>query len=304
VVPAVSGPYDLGNAVVRAAVSVDPATAQVSATTDSLPQILGGIPLRIRSIRVELDRPEFALTPTNCEPLATTASVEGTEGASAPESSPYQVGNCAELGFAPKLGLRLTGGLNRLGHPAIHSTVTTKPGEANIKRVSVALPPGELLDNSHLGTPCTRVQFSAENCPAESVIGTAEAVTPLLDKPLKGNVYLRVNPAHELPDLVADLRGQIDIELAGKIDTVNHGSLRTTFENVPDAPVTSFKLDLAGGKKGLLQNEHKLCGAANRAAVKMTGQNAAEYDTNPKLQISCGARKRAKRHHGQGRAHR
>jgi hypothetical protein len=212
------------------------------------------------------------------------------------------VGNCAELDFAPKLGLRLTGGLNRLGHPAIHSLVTAQPGEANIKRVSVALPRGELLDNAHLGTPCTRVQFAAESCPAESVIGTAEAVTPLLDQPLKGNVYLRVNPAHELPDLVADLRGQIDIELAGKIDTVNHGSLRTTFENVPDAPVTSFRLDLAGGKRGLIQNEHKLCGASDRAVVKMTGQNAAANNTKPKLQLACGAKKRAKRHlhRGQG----
>jgi hypothetical protein len=297
VVPAVSGPYDLGNVVVRAALRVNPSNAQVTAVTDSLPQILGGIPLRLRSIRVDLDRPDFALNPTDCEPLATQATIAGTEGASAAASAGFQVGNCADLPFAPKLGLRLTGGLNRLGHPAIHSTVTTKPGEANIKRVSVALPPGELLDNSHLGTPCTRVQFSAEDCPAESVIGTAEAVTPLLDQPLKGNVYLRTNPEHELPDLVADLRGQIDIELAGKIDTVNHGSLRTTFEGVPDAPVTSFTLDLAGGKKGLLQNERSLCGAGDRATIKMAGQNGAQANSKPKLQVSCGGKKRAKRHH-------
>ncbi len=301
VVPAVSGPYDLGNVVVRAALDVNPANAQVTAVTDPLPQILGGIPLRIRSIRVELNRPEFALNPTNCEPLATTAKVAGTEGASTTVPSHFQVGNCADLNFAPKLALRLTGGVNRLGHPAIHATLTAKPGESNIKRASVALPKGELLDNAHLGTPCTRPQFESQTCPASSLLGSAEAVTPLLDQPLKGNVYLRSNPAHKLPDLVADLRGQIDIELAGKIDTVNHGSLRTTFEGVPDAPVTTFKLNLLGGKKGLLQNERGLCGSGARAIVKMAGQNGAVQDTQPKLQVACGSKKKANRAQHQSR---
>jgi hypothetical protein len=124
------------------------------------------------------------------------------------------------------------------------------------------------------------------------VLGSAEAVSPLLDQPLKGNVYLRTNPNHKLPDLVADLRGQIDIELVGKIDTVNHGSLRTTFEGVPDAPVTRFKLDLAGGKKGLLQNERGLCGSGDRALVKMIGQNGANLTAKPKLQVACGSKKK------------
>jgi hypothetical protein len=305
VVPAVSGPYDLGNVVVRATLNVNPATAQVSAATDPLPQILGGIPLRIRSIRIELNRPEFALNPTNCEPFATTATVAGTEGATATVPSHFQVGNCSDLPFGPKLSLRLTGGVNRRGHPAIHATLTAKPGESNIKRVSVALPKGELLDNAHIGNPCTRVQFAADACPASSLLGRAEAVTPLLDQPLKGNVYLRSNPAHKLPDIVADLRGQFRIELAGKIDTVNKGALRTTFEGVPDAPVTKFTLDLAGGKKGLLQNERGLCGAGKRAAVKMVGQNGAKLNLPTKLQVACGSKKGSKRaqHHTRKAVH-
>lgn len=297
VVPAVSGPYDLGNVVVRAALDVNPTNAQVTAVTDPLPQILDGIPLRLRSIRVELDRPGFTLNPTNCEPHATTAKVSGTEGATAMGSSHYQVGNCADLDFGPKLGLRLSGGLNRRGHPALHATLAAKPGEANIKQVSVALPRGELLDNAHLGTPCTRVQFNADACPAGSLLGRAEAVTPLLDQPLRGNVYLRTG-THKLPDVVADLRGQIDIVLVGKVDTVNKGSLRTTFEGVPDAPVTRFSLDLAGGKKGLIQNEHSLCGKAKRAIVKMTGQNGARLESKSKLQVACGSKKKKKSNKG------
>jgi hypothetical protein len=298
VVPAVSGPYDLGNVVVRAAVNVNPANAQITTATDQLPQILGGIPLRMRSIRIQLDRPGFALNPTNCEPLATVADVAGTEGAKATDSSHFQVGNCADLRFAPRLALRLTGGVKRRGHPAIHATVTARPGEANIKRVSTTLPRGEQLDNGHIGTPCTRVQFAARECPDSSLIGSAEAITPLLDQPLAGNVYLRTSPVHKLPDIVVDLRGQIDIELVGKVDTARGGSLRTTFEGVPDAPVTGFRLDLAGGAKGLLQNSTSLCaGRRKRARVRMTGQNGAVRRSNPKLKVRCGAKSSRHRRH-------
>ncbi len=72
VIPAVSGPYDLGNVVVRAAINVDQTTAQVTTVSDPLPQIIEGIPLRTRAIRVNLDRPEFAINPTNCEPSRST----------------------------------------------------------------------------------------------------------------------------------------------------------------------------------------------------------------------------------------
>jgi hypothetical protein len=240
-------------------------------------------------------------------PLATEATIAGSEGAATPVSAHFQVGNCANLPFAPKLSLRLGGGINRRGHPSIRATVTAEPGQANIKRAAVALPKGELLDNSHLRNPCTRPQFAAGTCPAGSLLGTAEAVTPLLEKPLKGNVYLRSNPAHKLPDLVADLHGQIDIELAGKIDSVHGGALRTTFEGVPDAPVTKFTLNLAGGKKGLLQNETSLCGPKKpKAEVRMTGQNGAEVTSKVELGAACHSKgsKRAPGGHGKKAAHR
>ena len=289
--PAVSGPYDLGNVVVRAALEVNPATARVTAVTDPLPQILGGIPLRVRTIRIELDRPEFTLNPTNCEPLATEGTIAGSEGAAAKASSHFQAAQLRRPRVRPEAGpaaLRRRqpprpSGDQRDGHDRCR--------EANIKRAAVSLPKGELLDNSHIGNTCTRPQFAADNCPANSLLGTAEAVTPLLEAPLKGNVYLRSNPAHKLPDIVADLQGQIDIELAGKIDTTNGHALRTTFEGVPDAPVTKFTLNLLGGKKGLLQNESSLCGKARKAQVKMTGQNGVTVSSTPKLQVACGKAK-------------
>jgi hypothetical protein len=301
VIPAVSGPYDLGNVAVRAAVFVDPVTARVTTVSDPLPQILEGIPLRTRSIRVELDRPNFALNPTNCDPLSTDAIVTGSEGATATPSSHFQVGNCAILPFQPRLSLTLSGGLGRLGHPAIKAVLQAQEGEANLGATSVALPKGELLDNSRFETICTRVQFAADACPEGSKLGVAEAFSPLLDEPLRGGVYLR--PGEQLPDLVADLEGQIDIELAGKIDTVHGGSLRTRFLAIPDAPVTKFVLNLAGGAKGLLQNSKSLCGKPKRAQVKMTGQNGAVLKSKPKLKVKCGKKSaRHKRHSNKRKA--
>ena len=248
VVPAVSGPYDLGNIAVRTAIDVDPATAQVTAISDPLPQIFGGIPLRTREIQVHLDRPDFALNPTNCDPMAVDASIFGDEGGVASRRTHFQVANCADLDYAPKLSLRLTGGVRRHGHPAIHAVLDAKPDEANSRRISVTLPKDEFLDNSHISTVCTRVAFAQEACPPESLIGRAEATTPLLERPLSGGVYLR-SSSHKLPDMVLDLKGQIDIELVGKVDSVK-GRLRTIFASIPDAPISKFVLDLQGGRRG------------------------------------------------------
>jgi hypothetical protein len=186
--------------------------------------------------------------------------------------------------------------VKRRGHPAIHAVLTTKPGEANTRSISVALPNGELLDNAHIGTVCTRVQFAANSCPAASVLGNAEATTPLLDAPLQGPAFLR-SSTHKLPDLVVDLRGQFHIELVGRIDTAKGGALRTTFETVPDAPVSKFVLDLAGGSKGLIVNSQSLCSSPKKATVKMVGQNGLASNTEPKLQTGCrNQKKRHKRH--------
>ncbi len=290
VTPALSGPYDLGNVVVRVALDVNSETAQVTAVSDPLPRILEGIPLRLRSFQLDMDRPGFTLNPTSCEPFAVQATIAGNEGAVAIPSNYFQVGNCRALKYEPKLSLTLSGGLARRGHPAIRAVLTARPGEANTSRVSVALPPGQLLDNSHINTICTRVQFAADACPAGSLLGTAEAKTPLLDQPLEGNAYLRSGP-NKLPDIAIDLRGQIDIVLVGKIDTVK-GALRTTFQTVPDAPVERFQLNLAGGKKGLIQNSQNVCGRDLRAAVKMVGQNGAHRNTNQLLETTCNAKRK------------
>jgi len=293
VTPAVSGPYDLGSVVVRVAVHVDPTTAQVTASSDQLPQILDGIPLRLRTVAIDLERPNFTLNPTSCEPFAVESLISGTEGAQATPSNHFQVANCDSLGYEPKLTTTLRGSTKRGGNPALKATLTQDPsGEANSARAVVALPHSEFLAQEHIRTICTRVQFAADACPAASIYGHARAVTPLLDQPVEGPVYLR-SSSNPLPDLVAALKGPasqpIEVDLVGRIDSVK-GGIRTTFAQIPDTPVSRFVLEMQGGKKGLLVNSTNLCAGKHYAEAKLTGQNGKTANQNPALKAPCGAK--------------
>jgi hypothetical protein len=303
ITPAVAGPYDLGTIVVRAALRVNGATGQITAESDPIPSILEGIPLDVRSIDLQLDRPNFSLTGTSCDPSAFEGSALSTLGQIAPLTSRYQLGECQGLAFKPKLGIRLFGSTKRGGHPALRGTVSMPPGGANIAEASVALPHSEFLDQSHIGTVCTRVQFAegdgnGSNCPAASIYGTATATSPLVDYALGGNVYLR-SSTNKLPDLVVALHGPpsqpIAVDAVGRIDSVN-GGIRTTFEGVPDLPVSSFVLSMQGGKKGLLQNSTNICKATNKATALLAGQNGKGVELRPELKNSkCGkAKKKSK----------
>ena len=298
ITPAIAGPFDLGTVVVRAALNLDPNTAQVHAVSDPFPTILHGIPLDLRAVAVRLDRPSFTLNPTSCNQMAITGSAISIFGQSSPLSTPFQVGGCGSLPFKPKLSLQLKGKTKRTSHPTLIANLSAKPGEANIARAQVKLPKAAFLDNAHIGTICTKVQFAAKSCPPESVYGTVSATTPLLDYTLTGNVYLR-SSTHQLPDLVADLNGPssqpIEIALAGTTDSVK-GALRNTFEAVPDAPVSKFHLELFGGKKGLIILSAGLC-KGPKAQVQLDGQNGKFFDTSPTVRTSC-PKKGAKNHHG------
>ena len=288
VVPAVSGPYDLGNVVVRVAVYVDRRTAQLSAVSDPLPQILHGVPLRTRYLQIKLDRTGFTLNPTRCDPFAIGSAISGDEGALARLSTHFQIANCSALEFAPNLRLKLSGGVRALGNPQIRAVIRTGGGDANIDRVSVTLPRGQQLDNAHIKNVCTKVQFAASRCPEDSLIGHASVVTPLLDTPLRGRVWLR-SSNHRVPDIAMDLRGQVDLELVGRVDSVK-GRLRTTFAQLPDAPISSVTFTLLGGSKGLVVNSDDLCGSGKRAKVRIVAQNGDVVSNRPKLNPACGSK--------------
>jgi len=304
--PAKVGPYDLGVITVRTALNINPETAQGEAISDPFPQIFQGIPVRVRDIRLNLDRPDFTLNPTSCAPKQIDAQITGTGGILASTADDtgvslaerFQAADCASLGFKPKLAFRLFGGVKRGAHPKFQAVLKARAGDANIAYASVALPHSEFLDQAHIKTVCTRVQFAQKACPQGSVYGYATAKTPLFGEPLRGPVYLR-SSSHQLPDLAVALKGPetqpVEVVLDGRIDSVN-GGIRNTFEFVPDAPVTEFTLTMQGGKKGLLQNSTNLCAATHRATAKFTGQNGKPLVIHPKMQNACAKRKAHKKH--------
>lgn len=313
VTPAVTGPFDLGTVVTREALTLDPSTGQAvvdPAASDPLPQIIEGIPVHLRELRAYVDRPNFATTPTGCDVRSAVGAISGGLLGSgdvfgpAHPSQRYQAAGCAALGFHPHLKLLLKGGTRRGQHPALKAVLRTNQGvgsgETNIKQAVVRLPHSAFLEQAHIRTICTRVQFAAAACPKGSVYGRAKAWTPLLDEPLAGPVYLR-SSNNALPDLVAALKGPestpVEIDLAGRIDAI-HGGIRTSFESIPDAPVSRFVLEMQGGNKGLIVNSRDLCRAGSRAEVKFGGQNGKSLGERTPMRAGCGHHK-----HGRSRGH-
>ncbi len=301
ITPALAGPYDLGTVVIRVAINVDPETARITANSDLIPNVFGGVKLDIRQIYVDLDRGGFMHNPTNCRNNASEGTILGG-GANPADpglfssysfADQYAASNCHKLKFKPKLGVKLLGGrkaAKRRGHPRIQAVLRTSSKEANVNYTALTLPPTMLLDNAHIKTICTRVQLAAQNCPSAAVYGHATANSPLLSGKLSGPVYL-VSSNHKLPDLLADLRGQVNVRLRGVISTVK-GGLKTTFKGVPDAPVSKFVLKMQGGKKGLIINAKDLCKTKPRARLNIRGQNAKTVKNNRfKIQRSCGKKK-------------
>jgi len=310
VTPAVAGPFDLGTVVVRVALFVDPETAQIHVVSDTIPDVFGGAKLDVRSIAVNVNKDDFTLNGTNCSKFATAGGLKG--GGADPAnpaafstfgvSDPVQLANCDALAFKPKLNLRLFGATKRAKHPRLRAILSARGGDANIARASVGLPHALFLDQARLSQICTRVQFAAGACPAKSIYGTARAFTPLLGQPLEGPVYLR-SSNNPLPDLVAHLQGQVDIDLVGRIDTFK-GGIRTTFDRVPDVPVSKFVMTLPGGKRGLLVNSKNLCkGKRVKAVIQLKGQNGKKANKRMKLRTPCKKKhkKAATKRHKQGR---
>ncbi|HEU4907166.1 MAG TPA: hypothetical protein VFT19_13780 [Solirubrobacterales bacterium] len=307
IVPAVAGPFDIGNVVVRQALRVDPRSAEVTAdgsASDPLPTILAGIPLNVRDIRVYVDKPSFTLNPTSCAPSQVSAWIQGSGGALASLGQRFQAASCASLGFKPRLALRLRGkATKRGGHPALRGVFRPRAGDANLEKMVLRLPRSAFLDQAHIRTICTRVQFAAgagngRSCPKGAIYGRARAFSPLLDAPLEGPVFLR-SSNNKLPDFVAALRGIIDVEAVARIDS-QRGGIRATFTNVPDAPLSRVVVNMQGGKKGLIVNSTNICRGKHRANARMIGQNGRRNAIKPLVRAQC-AKKRMRARHSRAR---
>jgi hypothetical protein len=304
ITPAVAGPFDLGTVAVRTALQVDPLTAQVKAVSDPIPHILQGIPLDVRSITLNMNKPDFTLNPTSCAKRAITGAVGSVFGQNSALSVPFQVGECKALAFKPKVSIALSGQTKRSGNPALKAVVTYPKGGgyANIAKAQVSLPHAEFLDQGNLNNVCTRPVLLAGNCPTSTVYGRARAFTPLLDQPLEGPVYLVGGFGYKLPALVAELNGQIRVLLIGKVDTDKAHGIRNTFEAVPDAPVSKFVLEMKGGKKyGLLENSENICHNPQKALADFTAQNGDDQQFKVTEQLQCKKHAKTKKGHKRNR---
>jgi hypothetical protein len=303
ITPALAGPYDYGNVVVRVALHVDPLTAQVTAVSDTMPQIIGGVPIRMRSIQVNIDRERFTINPTNCAPMTVDSQGIGDQGSITDFSSYFHAVNCAGLGFKPKMTVRQVGrkGTHRATNPQMQFDLITRPGDANIESLSVTLSSAFAIDQRHLGNICSEKELAEKQCAGRTPIGKASTTTPLLDQPLSGPVYA-VSGSGGLPRLAFILNGQVNLVPRAETKTIvtksGAGKLRTTVPTVPDAPIGHFHLDVFGGKTGYLVNTRDICVKQPVTQIAYTGQNGKTYSQNVKLKAACGKKKaRAKRHH-------
>jgi hypothetical protein len=293
VVPAVAGPYDLGNVKVRVGIQVNN-DGSISVQSDPLPSILDGIPIQLRGVTVTLDRPGFTFNPTSCAPLSLTSTITSLAGALASPAAPFQVGGCGYLPFKPTFTVATQASTSKAKGASLTVRVAQKPGEANIHRVDVQLPKVLPTRLTTLQKACTEAQFAANpaGCPEGSDVGTATAVTPILSVPLTGPAYLVSHGGAAFPELVTVLQGQgVTIYLRGETD-IKKGITYSKFETVPDAPISSFQLNLPEGPHSILgaylpaNAKGSMCGQTLAMPTSIEGQNGSKLTQTTKIAVS------------------
>jgi hypothetical protein len=315
VVPAKAGPYTLsgttgkGTVVVRAAINVDPSTAQLTVTADPLPTILDGIPLQLRVVNVTIDRPGFTFNPTSCDKMRIEGTLTSAEGSSAAVSAPFQVTNCEAMGFKPRFAVSTSGRTSRADGASIVARLSYPAGppagqasaQANIASVKVELPKQLPSRLTTLQKACPAATFEANpaNCPAASRIGEARSVTPVLRSPLSGPVYFVSHGGEAFPSLIVVLQGEgVRVDVLGTTFISKAGITSTTFKTVPDVPIDSFELYLPKGKYSALAANGKLCATKLTMPTTFVAQDGAEIHESTRIGVTgcppTRAKKRAK----------
>ena len=294
----IAGPFNLGTIITRAKVEVDPYTAQITVTTDELPQVVAGVPTDLRLVDSVIDRPGFIFNPTDCEPSSFSGTAWGTPppgapapGASASISSHFQVGSCRQLEFTPKFSVSTSAHTSKADGASLHVKITypnTPQGtEANIRSVKVSLPKDLPSRLTTLQKACTAKQFAtdAAGCPAASVVGHAKVITPVLPVPLEGPAYFVSNGGEAFPNLIVVLQGYgVTVELIG--DTlIKNGVTSSSFKSTPDVPFTSFELELPQGPFSALAANGNLCTQNLEMPTEFVAQNGATLSQNTHIEV-------------------
>jgi hypothetical protein len=278
---AVAGPFNLGLVVVRSRIDVDPVTSQLTVTSDPLPQIVFGVPLRLKRVTVNIDRPGFMLNPTNCgapgQPGSqqVSANVSGSQNAVASVASQFAVGGCQSLAFNPQFAVSTSGRTSKQNGASLDTKLTYPPfhagSEANIAYVKVELPKQLPSRLTTLQKACVAATFEANPamCPAQSVIGVVRAQTPVLPVALEGPAFFVSHGGEAFPSLVVVLQGDgVRVDLTGSTFISKAGVTSTTFKTVPDVPVSTFELYLPQGPYSALAANVNLCSLTTTKTVK------------------------------------
>jgi len=305
-----AGPFNLGWVNVRSRINVNPSTAQVTVSTDpgprgeGIPTLLKGVPVQIKALEVAVNRPNFTFNPTNCAADAFTGSLGGGEGTSAPVSSTFSTENCAALPFHPTFTAATKGQASKANGASLTVKVTSQGlGVANIAKTVVTLPKQLPSRLTTIQKACLAATFEANpaSCPEGSLVGTATIHTPIFDNPLSGPAYLVSHGNAAFPDVEFVLQGEgVRIVLDGQTD-IKKGVTTATFNNVPDAPFTSFETSFPTGPHSALtanvpeSKKFDLCGERLVMPTLITAQNGAVIEQSTQVAIQgCAAVKSAK----------
>jgi hypothetical protein len=299
VMPAVAGPFNLGPEgrplVIRSAIQIDPITGKNTVVTDadgpySIPSILEGIAPQIKTVKIDIDRPQFTFNPTTCAPQPITGVARSVEGATESVSAPFEATDCASLPFSPRLRTSTVGRPSRpngIGFDV--KIVQGVAGEANAQSIKVDLPKRLPSRLTTLQKACPAAIFATDpaGCPAGSIVGTADAVTPILPVPMTGPAYFVSHGGAKFPELVIVLQGYgVTIELYGETFISKAGVTSSTFPAIPDAPVSSFELRLPAGSNSALTAHGNLCANDLRTPTLIIAQNGAVIREDPRVAVS------------------
>jgi hypothetical protein len=291
VVPAIAGPFNFGNVIVRQSLRIDPTDAHVTDVSDPFPTILNptgtngqtnGIPIRLRRVDVNIDRPNFTFNPTNCNKLHITSTLTSTQNTTTTQTTPFQVTNCASLKFAPKFQATTTAHPTKENGASLTVKLTYPPAEpgtyANISKVKVDLPKQlpSRLTTLHLACLATTFETNPAHCPPASIVGHAKATVPNLTQPLEGPTYFVSHGGEAFPSLTFLLQGNnITIKLIGST-FIKNGITSTTFKTVPDAPVNTFEATFPQGKYSALAATTNPCKTKLNMPTTFTAQNGLQ----------------------------
>jgi hypothetical protein len=296
--PIVAGPFNLGTITTRAQIAVDPHTAQITISTDPLPQIVDGVPTDLRSIYAVIDRPNFLFNPTNCTPSQFVGSATSVQGASAPLSSRFAIGACGALKFSPTIKMQVPAKSSKANGAGLFVKISYPKNSIGAQswfnEAKLSFPKQLPARLTTIQKACTSQTFEANpaSCPPASLIGHVTVHTPVLPVPLTGPAYFVSFGAAKFPDVVFVLQGYgVTVILRGETQ-IKNGITSATFRGTPDVPFEDIEVSIPPGPfsefaANLPQSaKGSFCGQKMSATKLFKAQNGLTQQGSVPIQVT------------------